>query len=188
MNWFEACKCGSGMPAPASNLISAIDDPPVSSRQSIFSEMPASDFARQGMSLLCSSTSSTLGIPAGIGGTVFFSAIVISTCFAASVRRRECSLVRGRRRQPRRHQPLAQADQRIDEYPEHGQGEQGGERERRIELRGGALQEKAKSLARAYEFADHRPDHRQGNGDLGAGDHERKRRRKLHFEEDLQRR
>jgi hypothetical protein len=59
------------MPAPASNLISAIDDPSFSSRQSIFSEMPASDFARQGMSLLCNSTSSRLGMPAGIGGIIF---------------------------------------------------------------------------------------------------------------------
>ena len=71
MNWFEACKCGSGMLAPLSNLISAIDEPPCSSRHSIFSETPGSDFARQGMSLLCSSTSSRLGIPAGIGIAVF---------------------------------------------------------------------------------------------------------------------
>jgi hypothetical protein len=50
---------------------SAIDDPSFSSRQSIFSETPASDFARQGMSSLCKRTSSTLGIPAGMGGIVF---------------------------------------------------------------------------------------------------------------------
>src|SRR5260370_14517707 len=73
MNWFEAWRCGSGMLAPASNLINAIDDPPFSSRQSIFSETPASDFSRQGMSLLCSSTSSRLGMPAGTGGAMFCS-------------------------------------------------------------------------------------------------------------------
>src|SRR5262249_4166735 len=49
MNWFDACRCGCGMPAPLSNRISAIEAPVSSLRHSIFSWMPASDFARHGI-------------------------------------------------------------------------------------------------------------------------------------------
>src|SRR6516165_12762748 len=62
MNWFDACRCGSGMLAPLSNLMSAMLAPVASSRHSIFSDTPCSDLGRHGMSLLCMSTSSRLGL------------------------------------------------------------------------------------------------------------------------------
>jgi len=52
MNWFEAWRCGSGMPAPLANLMSAIEAPVSSSRHSIFSKTPASDFSCHFMSAL----------------------------------------------------------------------------------------------------------------------------------------
>ena len=90
-----------------------------------------------------------------------------------------------RRRQPRRHHPLAGPDQRVGEYAQHRQGKQRRECQRRIELRGGAEQQEAEPLARADEFPDHRADHRQRDRDLGAGDDERQRRRQLDLEENL---
>jgi hypothetical protein len=56
------------MLAPLENLISPIDAPVDSSRQSIFSETPASDFSRQVMVLDWIKISSSEGMPVGIGG------------------------------------------------------------------------------------------------------------------------
>src|SRR6185437_10749472 len=53
------------MPAPLSNLISAIEAPVASSRHSIFSCMPLSDFSRHGTESVLIRISSSLGILSG---------------------------------------------------------------------------------------------------------------------------
>src|SRR6185312_5226777 len=53
------------MPAPLSNLMSAIDAPVSSLRQSIFSEMPLSDFSRHGIASDWMRISWRLGAPSG---------------------------------------------------------------------------------------------------------------------------
>ena len=47
--------------------------------------------------------------------------------------------------------------------------------------------QEAEALARADEFADHRADHRERDRDLGAGEDEGQRRRKLNLQENLHR-
>ncbi len=69
MNWFEAWQCGCGMLGAFVELDqrdrrAALLVAP----EHLFRCTPLSDFARQGKSLLCSSTSSRLGMPAGICG------------------------------------------------------------------------------------------------------------------------
>src|SRR5262245_32965302 len=53
------------MPAPLSNLIRAIEAPVASSRQSIFSCTPLSDFSRHGIDSDWTRISSSLGAPSG---------------------------------------------------------------------------------------------------------------------------
>src|SRR6267378_2226728 len=53
------------MLAPLENLIRATEAPVASSRHSIFSWIPASDFARHGIESVSISSSSRLGAPAG---------------------------------------------------------------------------------------------------------------------------
>src|SRR6267378_5596229 len=53
------------MLAPLENLIRATEAPVASSRHSIFSWIPASDFARHGTESVSISSSSRLGAPAG---------------------------------------------------------------------------------------------------------------------------
>ncbi|MNL44964.1 hypothetical protein D3C87_1675760 [compost metagenome] len=63
MNWLDAWLCGLGMLAPLANLISAIEAPVRSSRQSIFSATPASDFSRHSMVAVAIRISSREGAP-----------------------------------------------------------------------------------------------------------------------------
>src|SRR5579871_1676654 len=83
-------------------------------------------------------------------------------------------------RRPRNEQALRELDDVVEGEAQHGDDDQRREDQRRVELRGGELDDVTEPLAGAGEFSDDRPDHAEGYRDLEPRHQVRQRMRDAH--------
>src|SRR5579875_324262 len=135
MNWFEAWECGCGMPAPFAKRIRAIDAPVASSRHSIFSATPLSDFSRQGIPSLWIRISAGSMAPPRICLAMVSPSLM--RCFSLPLLDAPCvpaSAAVLARREPGRQRQFHECDGAVEQDAERRERKECREGKRRINL------------------------------------------------------